>query len=55
MLDAGDELTDKVDILLCFMLVEDLLLEPEKKRVFHNSCTYLSLPKNDLTGKHSRK
>ena len=55
MLDAGDGLTDKVDIFLFFMLIEDLLLEPEKKRVFHNSYTYLNFPKNDLTGKHSRK
>lgn len=45
MLDARDGWTDEVDILLCFMLVEDLLLEPEKKRVFRNSYTYLSLPK----------
>lgn len=55
MLDAGDGLTDEVDILLCFMLKENLLLGPKKNRVFYNSYTSLSLPKNDLTGKRSRK
>lgn len=55
MLDAGDGLTDDVDILLCFMLKENLLLGPKKNRVFYNSYTSLSLPKNDLTGKRSRK
>lgn len=55
MVDTGDGVADKVDLLLCFMLLENLLLGLEKKRVFHNAYTSLSLPKNDLTGRCSRK